>query len=46
MIADKGAEIDILWKYDDGDDDIERIGLDYQKITSLSITPMMMEDED
>jgi hypothetical protein len=35
--SDNGASIIVNWKYDDGDDDIQRIGLDYEKITSLTI---------
>jgi hypothetical protein len=44
-ISDKGTSIEVIWKYDDGDDDIERIGLDYQKITSLNIAPVMVEED-
>lgn len=44
-IADKGASIQIVWKFDEGDDDIERIGSDYQKITSLNIRPVQVEED-
>ena len=45
-IADDIERVKIVWKFDDGDDDIERIGLDYQKITSLAITTVMVEEEE
>jgi len=35
--TENGASISVTWKYDDGDEDIQRIGLDYEKITSLTI---------
>ena len=44
-VVDKGAEIDVIWKFDEGDDDIQRIGLDYQKITSLTIEHEMVEED-
>ncbi len=37
LISSQGVDINIIWKYDEGDDDIERIGLDYKKITNLNI---------
>lgn len=37
LAEESGAEIVVIWKFDQGDDDIKRIGLDYEKITSLTI---------
>jgi hypothetical protein len=35
--SENDVSIGVIWKYDDGDEDIQRIGLDYEKITSLTI---------
>lgn len=43
-ICDQGVCIDVIWKHDEGDDDIERIGLDYQKITKLKIESLSVPD--
>jgi hypothetical protein len=33
-----GAKVEILWNYDEDDDDIKRTGEDYMKITNLKFT--------
>ena len=45
VINEGDSNVRILWKFDEGDDDVERIGEDYQKITSLDITTMMIEED-
>ena len=35
-IANGGAQISILWSYDEDDDDIKKTGEDYQKLTKLN----------
>jgi|APLak6261662433_1056034.scaffolds.fasta_scaffold00343_8 hypothetical protein len=34
-LSNNGAKVNVLWKYDDDDDDIKKTGEDYQKITKL-----------
>jgi hypothetical protein len=34
-LKDEGCAIDILWCYDEGDEDIMRVGMDYEKITTV-----------
>jgi hypothetical protein len=43
--TDGKANVDIVWKFDEGDDDIERIGEDYQKITSLNISTILVGED-
>jgi len=43
--AEGKANVEIIWKFDEGDDDIERIGHDYQKITSLNITTVLVDED-
>lgn len=35
-IANGGAQITIMWSYDEDDDDIKKTGEDYQKLTKLN----------
>lgn len=35
-IANGGAQITIVWSYDEDDDDIKKTGEDYQKLTKLN----------
>ena len=35
-IGNAGAQISVLWSYDEDDDDIKKTGEDYQKLTKLN----------
>lgn len=45
-LLSKGISIEIDWLYDEDDDDMFRVGEDYQKLTSIKINFFEVKEED
>ena len=44
-LNDSGCSFEVIWRHDEDDDDIRRIGEDYARLTSLDIQLVAEIDE-